>query len=161
MTPQLMYKENLCVHCGRCFIPCQHEECKPFGRCLHSCANGCLSISGHEVNVEELAKQLTGYRDFLSALHGGITDTAENLTAVANIVGDYPVEYLPYNTLAGAKYPLLGLQYPFDKKNDRSDEQPFKKTIIQKRLTIDFFCNIMVLVPFSKYTYRLNGSSMG
>ena len=38
----------------------------------------------------------------------GITDTDENLRAVAAFAGDAPVELLPYNTMAGAKYPSVG-----------------------------------------------------
>ena len=41
----------------------------------------------------------------------GITDTAENLQAIAAIVGDDPWEKLPYNELAGAKYAMLGKTY--------------------------------------------------
>lgn len=37
-----------------------------------------------------------------------ITDTEENLTAIAKIVGQSPVELLPYNTMAAAKYPNVG-----------------------------------------------------
>lgn len=50
----------------------------------------------------------------------GVTDTEENLTAVAAFLQGAPalqlVELLPYNTLAGAKYTWLGLTYvpPFD-----------------------------------------------
>jgi len=38
----------------------------------------------------------------------GITDTDENLAAIARFAGDAPVELLPYNTMAGAKYPSVG-----------------------------------------------------
>ena len=38
----------------------------------------------------------------------GITDTEKNLREIATIVGDSPVELLPYNRMAGAKYPLVG-----------------------------------------------------
>ncbi len=41
----------------------------------------------------------------------GITDRAENLAAIASFVGDSPVELLPYNTLAGAKYTSVGGEY--------------------------------------------------
>lgn len=50
----------------------------------------------------------------------GVTDTEENLTAIAAFLQGAPalqfVELLPYNTLAGAKHPWLGLTYapPFD-----------------------------------------------
>jgi len=41
----------------------------------------------------------------------GITDTAENLDAIRALIGDATWEQLPYNTLAGAKYPMLGMEY--------------------------------------------------
>lgn len=44
----------------------------------------------------------------------GITDTAENLQAIASLVGDSPWEQLPYNEMAGAKYKQLGMTYPLD-----------------------------------------------
>ncbi len=44
----------------------------------------------------------------------GITDTEENLEAIASLVGDTPWEKLPYNALAGAKYSMLGMEYPYN-----------------------------------------------
>lgn len=44
----------------------------------------------------------------------GVTDTEENLSAVAALVGSSPWEKLPYNTLAGAKYPSFGMKYRLD-----------------------------------------------
>lgn len=41
----------------------------------------------------------------------GITDTRENLMKIATVVGDSPVELLPYNRMAGAKYPSVGKTY--------------------------------------------------
>ena len=41
----------------------------------------------------------------------GITDTEENLEAIAKLTEGYPVEYLKYNDLAGAKYEMLGMKY--------------------------------------------------
>lgn len=43
-----------------------------------------------------------------------IVDTEENLSAINKIIGDSPVEYLDYNTLAGAKYKMLGMKYGMD-----------------------------------------------
>lgn len=42
----------------------------------------------------------------------GITDTEENLRAVAALAGDSPVELLEYNRFAPAKYDLLEQDYP-------------------------------------------------
>lgn len=42
----------------------------------------------------------------------GITDTEENLSQIENLVTDSPWEKLPYNPMAGAKYKMLGMNYP-------------------------------------------------
>lgn len=41
-----------------------------------------------------------------------ITDTEENLAALAAVAGDSPVELLSYNALAPAKYAGVGMTYP-------------------------------------------------
>ena len=41
----------------------------------------------------------------------GITDTKDNLAAISEIAEGCNIEYLPYNTLAGAKYEMLGMKY--------------------------------------------------
>jgi pyruvate formate lyase activating enzyme len=204
--PQLMVKENRCVHCGRCLVPCNHPDCAPFKRCLHACPDGLAAVSGVEMDALDLSKKLLGYRDFLEdggvTLSGGepllqadfsaelfrrirgmhralqtsgfaelkdfkqvlaetdyvlfdlkiadreihrkytgeyndsilrnyacllesgiphsvrvplipgITDTHENIKALAKITQKSPVELMRYNRLAGAKYPLLKMNYP-------------------------------------------------
>ena len=40
-----------------------------------------------------------------------ITDTKENLSALARIIGDATWEKLPYNSMAGAKYEMLGMKF--------------------------------------------------
>lgn len=42
----------------------------------------------------------------------GITDTKENLDAIKKIIGDCPYELLDYNQFAGAKYPMLDMEFP-------------------------------------------------
>lgn len=46
----------------------------------------------------------------------GIVDTEQNLKEIRELAGDYPVEYLKYNDLAGAKYEMLGMKYELDEK---------------------------------------------
>lgn len=70
---QLLYKKNFCTHCGACEKPCEHPECQPFGRCVHACANGCLSIAGEEMSAEQLARQLRKRGEMLKRMNGGIT----------------------------------------------------------------------------------------
>ena len=70
---QLMKKHNLCTHCGMCENSCNHEECKLLGACIHACPNGCLSISGKEVDSRELADLLKRDADIFKSLNGGVT----------------------------------------------------------------------------------------
>ena len=204
--PQLMFRKAACRHCGLCRRPCGHPECRPFGRCLHICPEGALSVTGEEITPAALAARLRRslpmadgvtfsggepllQADFLQAvldelegvpcaletcgwapretflaaarrmelvyldikladpaLHErytgvsnapilanlavlreggipavirtplipGITDTRENLDAIRALIGDLPWEQLPYNALAGAKYEMLGMEYPYD-----------------------------------------------
>jgi len=51
---------------------------------------------------------------FRTPLIPDITDTEENLAAIKAIAGDSEHELLPYNALAGAKYPMLGEEFPYD-----------------------------------------------
>ena len=215
---QIMYKRTFCSHCGHCKEPCSHEECQPFGRCIHACVNGCLTISGEDITSHELAGRLLKNREVLNLMGGGvtfsggepmmqadfvcetasklngmhkaiqtsgfanpetyrrvighfdyvmqdikladrelhkqytgvsndvilqniewlktsgkkfvfriplipgITDTEENLSAIANIVGEHRAELMPYNEFAGAKYPMVGMEYTLDAKRNRKED---------------------------------------
>ena len=206
-APQLMLKKNRCVHCGLCLKPCDHNDCAPFGRCLHACPEGLVTVSGTVWDDNALAEKLRGYADMLAGggitlsggeplmqadfsaslfrnlrgmhrtlqtggfaeadeflkvlaetdyvlfdlkladpeLHRkytgecndkilynyrlllesgkphavriplipGISDTRENLEALAKITAASPVEFMKYNELTGAKYPLLGLELAY------------------------------------------------
>lgn len=218
VTRQLMYKENFCIHCGRCLAACEHPECQSFGRCLHACMNGCLSVAGEEIDSDTLANRLLKHADILRLLNGGvtisggepllqpefvyeltgklsgmhkaiqtsgyaepeiyrkvigqfdyvmqdlkladpkahlaytgvsnkkilknvewlkesgrafvfrvplipgITDTRENLNALADIAGEHRVELMPYNRLAGAKYGMLGMEYALSAEENRAED---------------------------------------
>ncbi len=211
--PQLYVRQNGCRGCGLCRRGCAHPDCQPFGRCLHVCPQGLISVSGREMSAEQLAKRImrcasmtdgvtfsggeplmqsafvlevldklselcrgagierihcaietSGYAapetfehvisamDFVfmdlkladnaqhlqytgvsnqrilqnleilresgvpcmirTPLIPGITDTKENLEAIRHLAGDLPQELLDYNPMAGAKYPLLGMEFP-------------------------------------------------
>ena len=213
-APQLMLKESRCIHCEMCRAPCDHEECQPFGRCLHICPQGCITVSGTEWEAAPLAEKILKNRAMLELLGGGVTfsggepmlqwqfllalipelqgmhtametsgfadpeafravceklsyvmmdvkladasahkawtgvsnetilenlrwlkksgiphefrtpmipgatDTAENLAAIEALTAGSKWVKLPYNTLAGSKYPMLGMIYPFKKENE-------------------------------------------
>lgn len=207
-APQLLHEAARCTGCGLCRVPCAHEDCAPWGRCLHVCAQNCLKVAGREVTADGLADELAADADFLRATGGGITfsggeplmqgkfllellprldglhtcietsgfaptalfvavlerldyvlfdlkladpaehvrwtgvtnapihtnlallrasgkpftlrvplipgitDTDANLRGLAALAGHERVELLPYNALAGAKYPQTGQEYP-------------------------------------------------
>lgn len=69
--PELMVRVNSCKHCGLCYKPCNHEECKPFKRCVHICPDNLIKIAGEEITSEELATRLLKNKDILQK--GGVT----------------------------------------------------------------------------------------
>ena len=206
-SPELIVNEARCTHCGKCLCPCHHEDCKPYGRCLHTCPLGLVTECGQTWEAAALAAKLNGYAafikdggvtfsggepllqaDFVSrvsdhlpgihkalqtsghapphvfqalaakmdyllfdlklandALHQrftgvgnglirenyawlrasgipytirvplipGITDTPDNLSALERLTLDSPVEFLDYNPMAGAKYPMVGKTFGY------------------------------------------------
>lgn len=95
--PQLSVRENGCIHCGMCKKPCSHPKCQAFGRCLHICPKGLLSVSGEEITAENLAKLLKRNEIFWGQ-NGGVTFSggeplmqAEFLHEVLDHLGDVSV----------------------------------------------------------------------
>ena len=72
---------------------------------------------------------------FRTPLIPGITDTEENLRAIASIVGESRIELLPYNTLAPAKYKSVGRSYTdlIDPSASREPDISFFKNAILKK----------------------------
>ena len=70
---ELYVKKANCIDCGLCKKPCGHEDCKPFGRCLHICPRDLVSVVGREWEAEELCACLLGQADFLNSVGGGVT----------------------------------------------------------------------------------------
>ena len=207
-SPELYVKKASCSGCGLCKRPCNHEDCRPYGRCLHICPRDLVTVVGREWESGELCTHLLKQADFLRSVGGGvtfsggeplmqsefvaevldglcgklhravetsgfadseifekiisksdfvymdlklfdgiahkkycgvgkekilrnaeilkksgvkytfrvplipsITDTEENLRAIANFAGDAPVELLPYNRLAPAKYKNVSREF--------------------------------------------------
>ncbi len=228
-APTLMVRASMCTQCDACRKPCTHEDCKPFGRCLHVCPRGLISVAGKTVEAGALAEKLApsaplfgedggvtlsggepllqpqfacaladclhGYgirsalqtagfaseETFLRVLNAvdyvlfdlkladdgahrrytgvscvpihrnlvhlqrsgkphviriplipGITDTHENLSALAVLAGDSPVELMPYNPYAGAKYPGVGKKFGY---HEVSAEPP----------DLSLFCHVRLL----------------
>ncbi len=70
---ELLYKQNLCTNCGECKKVCDHDECAPFSRCVKSCANGALNISGKYFSPQELCDVLSKNKCFYDVSGGGVT----------------------------------------------------------------------------------------
>ena len=71
--PELYLKQNGCTACGLCKRGCAHEDCKPFGRCLHICPGDLVSVSGKVWSASELAEKLLSDSGILNSSGGGIT----------------------------------------------------------------------------------------
>lgn len=220
MKPEIYIKKARCTGCGHCLEPCSHPECQPYGRCLHVCPMGNVSVAGKILTVDGLVGRLLEDRDIFGSdggvtFSGGepllqadfvreaaeklreygirsaietssyaepdeyrrtlepmdyvladiklfgseahrqwcvvdnakilenlrwlmesgkdftfrvplipdITDTDENLSAIAEFVGEHPVELLPYNTMAGAKYASVGREYPLSEREKQNAEK--------------------------------------
>jgi pyruvate-formate lyase-activating enzyme len=52
----------------------------------------------------------------------GITDTEVNLKAIGELAEEHRVELMPYNELAGAKYPMVGMEYPLEAIKNRQED---------------------------------------
>ncbi len=72
---QLMYKYSRCKDCGLCRKPCDHDSCKPFGRCIRVCPEKCLETVGREVDASVLAAELKETALVLGDSFGGFTFT--------------------------------------------------------------------------------------
>ncbi len=69
--PELLTKTAQCTGCGRCRAGCAHPDCQPYGRCLHVCPRGLVSVCGERVEAGALARRLRRGAAFLE--HGGVT----------------------------------------------------------------------------------------
>ena len=50
-----------------------------------------------------------------------VTDTVENIEAIAKLLSTNKIKYIElmrYNKLAGAKYSMLGMEYPLDDRDN-------------------------------------------
>lgn len=53
--------------------------------------------------------------EFRTPIIPGITDTDENLSRIQHFTKGFKWEKIPYNNLAGLKYPMVGMEHKYDK----------------------------------------------
>ena len=86
--PQIMKKHNLCSGCKLCKKECSHPDCEPFNVCVHACPNGCLSVSGEEIDSKVLAEKLNRDKSMFELTNGGITVSGGEPLMQADFVCD-------------------------------------------------------------------------
>jgi len=78
-----------------------------------------MTGAGNELILRNLAMLKNSKKPFIIRIPviPGFNDTEENMKKTASLLAGAAslsyVELLPYNQLAGAKYPLLGLKFPY------------------------------------------------
>ena len=72
-TPELWADPARCRDCGLCRKPCEHEDCQPFGRCLHICPQDLVRCVGKTYTSQELAARLRRQKPMFDAMGGGVT----------------------------------------------------------------------------------------
>lgn len=75
-------------------------------------------------NLKALASSSVPYH-IRVPLVPGVSDTKENIKATKDFVKELPhpplaIDWLPFNVLAGGKYPTYGMRYEFDEKRGRT-----------------------------------------
>ena len=71
--PELCVKASRCRSCGLCKLPCNHEDCKPFGRCLHICPEDAVGVAGRLWDSDALADKLLKSKSLFDSTGGGVT----------------------------------------------------------------------------------------
>lgn len=86
LKPVIMFKAQNCVGCGNCEVVCptgasnlklpgkiDHSKCIACGKCVEVCYHKALEISGKEMTVEDLMRELYQDRVVYRRSGGGIT----------------------------------------------------------------------------------------
>ena len=71
--PELCVKTAKCTRCGKCLAGCNHPECQSWGRCLHICPSGNISVVGKKYDTDTLAGLLLKDKDLYKFSGGGVT----------------------------------------------------------------------------------------
>ena len=72
-APELYERREGCLSCGLCRAACEHEDCAPFGRCIHVCPKNLIRPVGRTWESEALAKKLLSQAVLFSETGGGVT----------------------------------------------------------------------------------------
>ena len=85
--PELIFREERCIHCGDCIKICPHdalikdgnskvivqEKCDLCGKCVEVCSVDALEIIGSEMTVQEVMSEIEKDIPFFDESEGGVT----------------------------------------------------------------------------------------
>lgn len=94
-TPQLSFRAELCMHCGKCAAVCPQgvhtlvqgvhqaalDRCRQCGACIDVCPVDALSVIGQQVETEQIMQIVRRDIDFYTASGGGLTVSGGEPTA--------------------------------------------------------------------------------
>ena len=103
---QLMFYEEQCIGCGRCFSVCpqsvhriedgkhviEYEKCVACGKCVEACFAEALRFPGREVTVEEVGREIVQDIPYYQLSEGGVTLSGGEVfcqTAFADAIVDF------------------------------------------------------------------------
>lgn len=85
-SPVVMYKQDECLHCGRCAAACKRKAihldrktlidrsiCTSCGECVNACPSGALVMKGRRMTVQQVVKELKKDATTYRRSGGGIT----------------------------------------------------------------------------------------
>ncbi len=89
-SPQVGYRQSVCIHCGRCFKACDQgaiclengepprvkidrRMCSVCGKCVDACPAGALKTYGKRMTVEEVYEEIGRDAGYYSKSGGGVT----------------------------------------------------------------------------------------
>lgn len=86
IKPVIMYKEDDCLHCGRCITACKRgaispenktwinrELCSGCGECVNACPAGALVLKGKTMSIQQVIRELKKDATTYRRSGGGIT----------------------------------------------------------------------------------------
>lgn len=103
-SPELLFNPEKCTGCGRCLKACPHgalswlpqdgkikqdrELCRGCGNCADACISGAREISGYEIGVGDLIREIEKDRVFYEQSGGGVTFSGGEALCQADAVAE-------------------------------------------------------------------------